>query len=146
MQRGTKLSAGGRSGWHSPWSGHLAVHAPKWKDIASDSTACPAEEMPCTDFTLPILTGVKTHFLTAIAAARHIVPKQSGGILTLSSSASVRSDRNHRYHRTGGFATACTAIEALSRSPAGERSPQGIRVVCLSTPYSRLSRARRSCW
>ena len=32
---------------------------------------------------------------------------------------------------TGGFATACAAIEALSRSLAGELGPQGLRVVCL---------------
>jgi hypothetical protein len=32
---------------------------------------------------------------------------------------------------TGGFGTACAAIEALSRSLAGEPGPQGIRVVCL---------------
>ncbi len=34
-------------------------------------------------------------------------------------------------HLTGGFATACAAIEALSHSLAGELGPQGIRVVCL---------------
>ena len=32
---------------------------------------------------------------------------------------------------TGGFSTACAAIEALSLSLPGELGPQGIRVVCL---------------
>jgi NAD(P)-dependent dehydrogenase (short-subunit alcohol dehydrogenase family) len=32
---------------------------------------------------------------------------------------------------TGGFSTACAAIEGLSRSLAGELGPHGIRVVCL---------------
>ena len=38
-------------------------------------------DMPVDDFTLPILTGAKTHFLTATAAARHMVRKRSGVIL-----------------------------------------------------------------
>ena len=32
---------------------------------------------------------------------------------------------------TGGFGVACAAIEGLSRTLAGELSPQGVRVVCL---------------
>ena len=87
--------------------------------------------MQCEDLTLPVLTGVKTHFLTATAAARHMVPKRSGVILTLSSSAAGLSGRDRRYHLTGGFGTAGAAIEALSRSLAGELGPQGIHVVCL---------------
>jgi len=87
--------------------------------------------MQCEDFTTPVLTGTKTHFLTATAAARHMVQKRSGVILTLSSSAAGLSGRDRRYHLNGGFATACAAIEALSRSLAGELGPQGVRVICL---------------
>ncbi|HXF60842.1 MAG TPA: SDR family oxidoreductase, partial [Caldilineaceae bacterium] len=82
-------------------------------------------------FTLPILIAAKTYFLTATAAARHMVQKRSGVILTLSSSSSGLSGRDRRYHLTGGFSTACATIEALSRSLAGELGPFGIRVVCL---------------
>lgn len=99
--------------------------------IRGDLQGTPLIQMPSEDFTLPILTGVKTHFLTATAAARHMVPKRSGVILTLSSSSAGLSGRDRRYHLTGGFGTACAAIEALSRSLAGELGPQGIRVVCL---------------
>jgi 3-oxoacyl-[acyl-carrier protein] reductase len=99
--------------------------------IRGDLQGTPLIQMPYEDFTLPILTGVKTHFLTATTAARHMVRQRSGVILTLSSSASVLSGRDRRYHLTGGFGTACAAIEALSRSLAGEIGPQGIRVVCL---------------
>ncbi len=99
--------------------------------IRGDLQGTPLIQMPCEDVTLPILTGVTTHFLTATAAARHMAPKRSGVILTLSSSAAGLSGRDRRYHLTGGFATACAAIEALSRSLAGELGPQGIRVVCL---------------
>jgi 3-oxoacyl-[acyl-carrier protein] reductase len=87
--------------------------------------------MPREDVVLPITTGVTTHFLTARAAARHMVNQGSGTILTLSSSSAGLSGRDRRFHRTGGFSTACAAIEALSRSLAGELGPHGIRVVCL---------------
>ena len=99
--------------------------------IRGDLQGTPLLQMPSEDFTLPILTGVTTHFLTATAAARHMMPKRSGVILTLSSSAAGLSGRDRRYHLTGGFSTACAAIEALTRSLAGELGPQGIRVVCL---------------
>ncbi len=99
--------------------------------IRGDLQGTPLTRMPWEDFTTPVLAGVKTHFLTATAAARHMIPKKSGVILTLSSSSSVLSGRDRRYHLTGGFSTACAAIEALSRSLAGELGPQGIRVVCL---------------
>ncbi len=99
--------------------------------IRGDLQGTPLVEMPHENFTLPVLTGVKTHFLTATAAARHMVRLRSGVILTLSSSAAGLSGRDRRYHLTGGFSTACAAIEALSRSLAGELGPHGIRVVCL---------------
>jgi 3-oxoacyl-[acyl-carrier protein] reductase len=99
--------------------------------IRGDLQGTPLIEMSHEDFALPILTGVKTHFLTATAAARHMVRQGAGVILTLSSSSSVLSGRDRTYHLTGGFSTACAAIEALTRSLAGELGPHGIRVVCL---------------
>jgi 3-oxoacyl-[acyl-carrier protein] reductase len=99
--------------------------------IRGDLQGTPLLQMPCENFTTPVMTGVTTHFLTATAAARHMVRHRSGVILTLSSSAAVLSGRDRRFHLTGGFATACAAIEALSRSLAGELGPQGVRVVCL---------------
>lgn len=99
--------------------------------IRGDLQGTPLIQMQCEDFTTPVMTGIQTHFLTATAAARHMVQKKSGVILTLSSSSAGLSGRDRRYHLTGGFGTACAAIEALSRSLAGELGPQGIRVVCL---------------
>jgi 3-oxoacyl-[acyl-carrier protein] reductase len=99
--------------------------------IRGDLQGTPLIQMSHENFTLPVLTGVKTHFLTATAAARHMIQQKSGVILTLSSSSAGLSGRDRRYHLTGGFGTACAAIEALSRSLAGELGPQGIRVVCL---------------
>jgi 3-oxoacyl-[acyl-carrier protein] reductase len=99
--------------------------------IRGDLQGTPLIQMTWENYTLPVQTGIKTHFLTATAAARHMLPRQSGVILTLSSSSSALSGRDRRYHLTGGFSTACAAIEAFSRSLAGELGTQGIRVVCL---------------
>jgi 3-oxoacyl-[acyl-carrier protein] reductase len=99
--------------------------------IRGDLQGTPVLEMPVENFTLPVMTGVTTHFLTATVAARHMVRQGSGVILTLSSSAAGLSGRDRRSHLTGGFSTACAAIEALTRSLAGELGPQGVRVVCL---------------
>jgi 3-oxoacyl-[acyl-carrier protein] reductase len=78
------------------------------------------------DFTSPIATWTATQFLTARAAARHMVQKRSGVILTLSASPARLAIAS-----TGGFGVACAAIEALSRTLAAELSPHGVRVVCL---------------
>lgn len=91
----------------------------------------PLLEMSVEDFSSPIATGTTAHFVTATAAARHMVKQGSGVILTLSTSAARLSGRDLRYHHTGGFGTACGAIEAFSRTLAGEVGPQGVRVVCL---------------
>lgn len=99
--------------------------------IRGDLQGTPLIQMPHEDFMLPILTGVQTHFLTATAAARHMMRTGTGVILTLSTSAAVLSGRDRKFHLTGGFATACAAIEGLSRSLAGELGPHGIRVICL---------------
>ena len=88
-------------------------------------------DMPLENFTTPVVTGISTHFLTATAAARHMVKRGSGVILTLSSSAAGLSGRDESYHSTGGFGVACGAIEHLSRVLAGQLGPKGIRVVCM---------------
>lgn len=99
--------------------------------IRGDLQGTPLLKMPVDNFTTPVLVGVKTHFITATAAARYMVEQKAGVILTLSSTSSVLSGRDRRKHLTGGFSTACAAIEAFSRSLAGEIGTQGVRVVCL---------------
>ena len=99
--------------------------------LRGDLQGTPLLEMPAEDFTLPILTAARTNFLTATAAARHMVKGGSGVILMLSTSAAVLSGRDRRYHLTGGFSTACAATEAFARSLAGELGPRGVRVLCL---------------
>lgn len=99
--------------------------------IRGDLQGTPLVDMSPEDFTFPILTGATTHFLTARAAARNMVQKGTGVILTLSTAAARLSSRDRRFHPTGGFGVACGAIEALTKQLAAELGPQGIRVVCL---------------
>lgn len=93
-----------------------------------DVQLIPLVDMSREDFMSPISTGVSTHFLTARAAARHMIEQGSGVILTLSSSA-VRGFVGGVH--MGGFGIAGTAIEALTKQLAAELGPQGIRTVCL---------------
>jgi len=99
--------------------------------IRGDLQGTPLLQMAVDDFVLPVLTGARTHFLTATAAGRHMVRARRGVILTLSASTVGLSGRDRVYHRTGGFGSACAAIEDLSRALAGELGPSGVRVVCL---------------
>ena len=78
------------------------------------------------DFLAPIATWTTTQFLTARAAARHMIRQRSGTVLTLSASPARLAIAS-----TGGFGVACAAIEGLSRTLAAELGPHGIRVVCL---------------
>jgi 3-oxoacyl-[acyl-carrier protein] reductase len=86
----------------------------------------PLTDIGCDDFTAPITNWTKTQFLTARAAARHMVRNRSGVILILSASPARLAVAS-----TGGFGVACAAIEGLSRTLAAELSPQGVRVVCI---------------
>jgi NAD(P)-dependent dehydrogenase (short-subunit alcohol dehydrogenase family) len=86
----------------------------------------PLVELSADSFTLPVMTYTKAHFLTARAAARRMVDKGSGVILTLTSAPARMA-----IPLMGGMAPAWGAVEALSRSLAAELGPRGIRVVCL---------------
>lgn len=91
----------------------------------------PLVDMPLDDFMAPITHSARTHFLTATAAARRMVPQRSGVIVLLSSSA-ARESR----HEMGGFNLACAGTEALTRSLAGEVGPHGVRVVGLRPNFT----------
>lgn len=96
-----------------------------------DVQGTPLLEMSLEDFSRPITVGTTTHLLTARAAARHMLERGSGVILTLSASAVRIADPVMGPPLMGGFGVACTAIEALTMNLAGELGPRGIRVVCL---------------
>jgi NAD(P)-dependent dehydrogenase (short-subunit alcohol dehydrogenase family) len=88
-------------------------------------------DMPVDDFVTPVRLAMTANFLTATAAARHMVERGSGAILTLSTSAAHLSGRDQKFHATGGFSVACGAVETFTRSLAAEVGPRGVRVVCL---------------
>lgn len=88
----------------------------------------PLLEMPYEDFARPVLTAVRSLFLTARAAARHMVPRGSGAIMSITAATARQSIRN-----VGGTGVAFDAIESLSRQWAAELGPFGVRVVWLQT-------------
>lgn len=88
-------------------------------------------DMEEDDFSITVNTAMKTHFLTATAAARHMATKGSGVILAITANVA-----RHPVPNVGGFGVACAAIEALCRQLAVELGPQGIRVVCMRSAGS----------
>ena len=99
--------------------------------IRGDLQGTPLVEMTLEDFAAPVNVGIATHFLTATGAARHMIKSGKGVIVTLSTSASSLSGRDQAHHSTGGFGVACSAIESLTRTLAGQLGRYGIRVICL---------------
>jgi NAD(P)-dependent dehydrogenase (short-subunit alcohol dehydrogenase family) len=86
----------------------------------------PLAEMDVEQFSLPITTYTRSYFLTARLAARHMLPQQSGVIMTVTAlPARMGSPLN------GGYGPAMAAKEALTRDLSYEFAPQGIRVVGL---------------
>jgi 3-oxoacyl-[acyl-carrier protein] reductase len=94
-----------------------------------------AVDLPIEEFMVPLTTVVKSHFITARAAARHMVKQRSGVIIFLTGSPA-------RGHVEGATAigTAFGAIESLTENLAVEVSPAGVRVVCLRTTVNIDSR------
>jgi NAD(P)-dependent dehydrogenase (short-subunit alcohol dehydrogenase family) len=86
----------------------------------------PLVELSPEDFALPIATYTAAQFLTARAAARRMVDKRSGVILTLTATPARLAAP-----LVGGMGAAWAGVEAFSRSLAAELGPHGIRVVCL---------------
>jgi len=91
----------------------------------------PLTDISVEDFMAPIDGILRTNFLTAVAAARHMTAQGSGVIVTLSAT-SAKETR----HEMGGFAPACASIEALTRSLAGEVGRKGVRVVGMRSNFT----------
>lgn len=88
----------------------------------------PLVELPLESFLRPVETYVTAHFVTARLAARRMIPRRSGVILTISSiPARVGTPL------VGGMATAWGGVEALTRTLSAELGPRGIRVLCIRT-------------
>jgi NAD(P)-dependent dehydrogenase (short-subunit alcohol dehydrogenase family) len=87
-----------------------------------------AVELSVDEFMAPLTTIVRSHFITARAAARHMINQKSGVIIFVTGSPA-------RPHVPGATAigAAFGAIENLTGNLAFEVSPFGVRVVCLRT-------------
>ena len=85
-------------------------------------------ELPIEEFMVPMNTVVKARFISARAAARHMIKQRSGVIIFLTGSPA-------RGHVPGATAigAAFGAIETLMENLAVELSPGGVRVVCVRT-------------
>jgi 3-oxoacyl-[acyl-carrier protein] reductase len=93
-----------------------------------DVHGAPLIEMPFEDFARPITTAVRSQFLTARAAARHMAKRGSGVILAITATTA-----RHAIPNVGGTGVTFDAIESLCRQWACELGPLGIRVAWLQT-------------
>ena len=91
----------------------------------------PLAEMSVEDFMAPVDTAARTTFITARAAARHMIPRRSGVILAFGGP----GDRSGplRDYFLGGTQVVFDAIETMRRQLAVELGPHGIRVVALAS-------------
>ena len=91
----------------------------------------PLAEMAVDDFMAPVETAARTTFITARAAARHMIPRRSGVILAFGGPGD-RSGPTRDYY-LGGTQVAFDAIETIRRQLSVELGPHGIRVVTLAS-------------
>jgi 3-oxoacyl-[acyl-carrier protein] reductase len=91
----------------------------------------PLAEMAVDDFMAPVEVAARTTFLTARAAARHMIPRRSGVILAFGGPGD-RSGPLRDYY-LGGTQVAFDAIETIRRQLSVELGPHGIRVVTLAS-------------
>ena len=86
----------------------------------------PLAELSLADFERPVLTALRATFITAQAAARHMIRQGSGVILMFGGYGDPAPN-------VGGLQVAFGAVEALRRGLARELGPHGIRVLTLQT-------------
>jgi 3-oxoacyl-[acyl-carrier protein] reductase len=91
----------------------------------------PLAEMDPDDFMAPVETAGRSTFVTARAAARHMIPRRSGVILAFGGPGD-RSGPQRDYY-LGGTQVAFDAIETIRRQLSVELGPHGIRVVTLAS-------------
>ena len=99
--------------------------------IAGTLQGTPLIEQSPDDIALPVKDRVTTNFLTARAAARHMVQSRTGVILMFTATPARMA-----FPLTGSFGVEGAAIEGLCRSLASELGPQGVRVICIRSAGS----------
>src|SRR5215469_7155431 len=99
----------------------LNVMGPQPKDFSNGSNTL---ELPLEQFLLPLSTLVPSQFITARAAARHMVRQRSGVILFVTAGLDMTKTPN-----VTAIGAAFGAMEALMRCLAADLSPSGVRVL-----------------
>ena len=92
----------------------------------ADVQGTPLAELSLADFERPVLKALRATFITAQAAARHMIRQGSGVILMF-------GGYGDPVPNVGGLQVAFGAVEALRRGLARELGPHGIRVLTLQT-------------
>jgi NAD(P)-dependent dehydrogenase (short-subunit alcohol dehydrogenase family) len=93
-----------------------------------DVQGTPLVDMSVEDFMAPVVAAARTMFITARAAARHMIRQGSGVILVFGGYGDPL-----RNHNLGGLQVAFGAQEYLRRNLAAELGPHGVRVVTIQT-------------
>jgi 3-oxoacyl-[acyl-carrier protein] reductase len=93
-----------------------------------DVQGTPVADMAVEDYVRPVMTAIRSTFLTARAAARQMIKQRSGVILAFGGEA----DPPRGYH-LGSLQVAFHAIDAMRRQLASELGSYGVRTVTLRT-------------
>ena len=91
-----------------------------------DVQGTPLVEMTVDDFMRPVDVTTRSMFITARAAARHMIQQRSGVILAF-------GGYGDPWPNLGGLQVSFQAVEALRRALSVELAPHGVRVVTLQT-------------
>jgi NAD(P)-dependent dehydrogenase (short-subunit alcohol dehydrogenase family) len=86
----------------------------------------PLVDLDAARFATPIAAYTTSYFLTARLAARFMIPRRAGVIMTVTALPARAGTRLN-----GGYGPASAAKEALTRDLSAELAPKGIRVVGL---------------
>jgi NAD(P)-dependent dehydrogenase (short-subunit alcohol dehydrogenase family) len=86
----------------------------------------PFEKLELERFVQPIVAYTTSYFLTARAAAKRMIPRKSGVIMSLSALPARQGSPTN-----GGYGPAQAAKEQLTRDLSFEFARHGVRVVCL---------------
>jgi NAD(P)-dependent dehydrogenase (short-subunit alcohol dehydrogenase family) len=89
-------------------------------------------EMNVDDFVAPTVTGLRSNFITARTAARHMIERGRGVILLLTSG-SGQELTPPEFWPMGGTGPADAAIESFMRYLASEVGPKRVRANCIWT-------------
>ena len=100
-------------------------------DIADSIQGTPLIQLSPQAVAQPVMHRVMTNFMTARAAARHMIKKGKGVILMITATPARMA-----WPLTGSFGIEGAAIEGLCRSMASEFSPHGVRVICIRSAGS----------